>query len=124
VATASDDKTVRVWDLAGLPITPRLDLGGEPTDVAFSPDGRRVMGVTVDGIRIWELPADDRPADDLIRLAELHAAHRIDDSGGLVPLTAAELRERWAYLRAKYPHEFAPPPVPEAAPMPRAGRRG
>ena len=56
VATASEDKTTKVWDiLTGKPIH-TLHLPGEaPTSIAFSPDGTRLAAGTKNQIVIWQL---------------------------------------------------------------------
>jgi hypothetical protein len=40
----------------------------------------------------WDLPTDPRPLAELAALAEWLSGHRVDPSGGLVPLDAGELR--------------------------------
>jgi hypothetical protein len=40
----------------------------------------------------WDLPTDARPLAELIGLAEWLSGHRVDPSGGLVPLDGGELR--------------------------------
>ena len=54
-------------------------------------------------IRTWEVTPDPRPAADLVRLAELLSARRLDDAGGTVPLTPEEWAERWEDLAKRYP---------------------
>src|SRR5207248_1580766 len=67
--------------------------------------------------RPWadDLPADDRPAADLVALARVLTGQRIDDSGGLARLAAADLRESWAKLRDAYPADFTAPKGEAAA---------
>jgi hypothetical protein len=40
----------------------------------------------------WDLPTDDRPVDDLVTLSQWLSGHRVDATGGLVPLDPAALR--------------------------------
>jgi tetratricopeptide (TPR) repeat protein len=55
---------------------------------------------------VWELPRDDRPVADLVRLAEVVAGRRIDDTGSLVPLGGESLGKA---ARQQYPQDFAVP---------------
>jgi WD40 repeat protein/serine/threonine protein kinase/tetratricopeptide (TPR) repeat protein len=103
VTTGSYDGTARVWDAAtGEPLTPPLPAGEWVWHVCFSPDDRRVF---VNRTQVWELPRDDRPAEDLSALAQLLAGHRVDQ-GGLAPAEPKVLRAAWQKLRQKYPQDF------------------
>jgi tetratricopeptide (TPR) repeat protein len=74
---------------------------------SFSPDGRRVVTTSTDHTaRIWELVPDNRPAEDLLLLAQLLARHKIDSSGSLTALETATLSNAWERLRSKYPQTF------------------
>jgi WD40 repeat protein/serine/threonine protein kinase len=105
VVTASDDWTARVWDAAtGDPITLPLRHDQAVKQAAFSADGGRVVTASLDGTaRVWELPPEDRPGDDLVRWAEVLAAHQIDATGGLVPLEGERLQTSWEAHRSRYP---------------------
>src|SRR5262249_61369610 len=90
---------------------------------AFSPDGRRVVTASGDAkARIWDMAPDDRPAEDLVALAQLLSGHWIDEGGGVVPLPADELGRLWADLRARYPADFAVTPAQARAWRGREGR--
>jgi WD40 repeat protein len=61
LATASEDKTARLWDVAtGKEITTLSGHTAEVRDVAFSPDGRRLATASYDGTaRLWLVRIED-----------------------------------------------------------------
>jgi WD40 repeat protein/tetratricopeptide (TPR) repeat protein len=109
VVTISLDQTARVWEAAtGQPVSPLLRHHGTVWHAAFSPDGRRLVTASADNTaRVWDLAPDERPGDDLLRLVQVLAAHRLDHTGASVPLTADEFRAAWEALKAKYPQDFS-----------------
>jgi WD40 repeat protein/serine/threonine protein kinase len=111
VATAGRDQTARVWDAqTGEPLTPALRHNDEVRSASFSADGRRLITVCSDGTAaVWDLPRDERPAADLVLLAQVLAGSRVDASGVFLPLELERLRDAWSRLRQNYPAEFAPP---------------
>ncbi len=79
--------------------------------VAFSPDGRRIVTASWDGTaRIWDVSLDDRSSQDWVLLAQLFGG-RLDRYGGWEPLPVEKQQEVWHELRAKYPHEFTVTPA-------------
>jgi WD40 repeat protein len=108
VLTASQDATVRIWDVAsGLPVSQPLKHRAEVSHAAFSPDGRRIVTASRDHTaRVWNLAADDRPLDDLLLLAHLLSGRQVDASGGIVAFPAAQVRDAWQALRPRYPADF------------------
>jgi WD40 repeat protein len=97
VLTASMDGTACVWDAStGQPVISPLQHQGPVRHAIFSKDGRFVITASEDRTaRVWKLSRDDRPPAELLRLAELLAARKIDATGGLVPLETDEIREMW-----------------------------
>ncbi len=73
--SGSDDRTVRVWDVAGGIELMRYEGHGRPVrSVAITPDGRTAVSGAADGqIRIWRLP----PASAAEQAAAVAAAARI-----------------------------------------------
>jgi WD40 repeat protein len=123
VVTASEDGTAKVWDaVTGEPVTPPLHHGiarenhsysahdrSDVPQASFSPDGRRLITVGWSAAQNWNLRPDERPAEDLVRLAVLLSGHQIDNSSGCVPVSKDVLVEAWKTLRSKYPrgiHDF------------------
>jgi WD40 repeat protein len=68
LATGSDDKTARVWDLAtGTELLRLAGHEGDVTSVAFSPDGQRLATGSQDGTaRAWDV---DLPPGNLFAVA-------------------------------------------------------
>jgi len=93
VVTFSHDKTARVWDAAtGQPFTPPFRHKGAMDCAMFTDDDQvvklvcAVEGVADAIIETWNLAPDNRPAQELIDLAQLLSLRRLDASGTLVPL--------------------------------------
>ena len=97
LVTASADHTARVWEVrTGEAISPPLPHGGPVPTAVWTKDGRRVVTGCDDGrVRSFDLPPSDALPSAFQRQAELLSAHRLESNGGVVPLTADEMRERW-----------------------------
>jgi hypothetical protein len=117
VATASCDRTARVWDTAtGDPVIVPIRHNHAVLRVAFSADGLELVTQCADGAWTWRLPLDTRPVADLERIAVILAGREIDQSGAIIPLSAQKMRADWQELHAKYPGESLLPR--RSAPLP------
>jgi hypothetical protein len=98
----------QVWDAAtGLPVSPPLRSERFINGASFSPDGRRVATADDSGaVLIRALEPDQRPFDDLRRLAEVLSGTRLDASGAAVSLQVEELRSAYEDLRRRDPGLF------------------
>jgi WD40 repeat protein len=106
IVTAGGGGT-RVWETNGEPITPLVRHPWATASVRFIGEGRHVLAKRSYGESIlWELPADNRPIEDLTKLAELLSGHRIDASGSEFPLTTEELQAAWRQLQSRQPAQF------------------
>jgi WD40 repeat protein/serine/threonine protein kinase len=117
VATAGHDGKVRLWDVAtGQMLVPPLHHGGGFGWVRFSPDGRHLLTSNFDDrALVWDvsLPADDRPAEQLVAAARLVAGWRVDSRGGLALMGPAVQQETWQALADKPAKETVPSPSNE-----------
>jgi WD40 repeat protein/tetratricopeptide (TPR) repeat protein len=107
-ATCHDD-TVRIWDAqTGEVLTPPVKQFASVAAAALSPDGRRLAVGCTDGIlRVWDLTAENRPVEDLERMARLLGCREVV-AAGTVPVAPDVLAQDWDVLRTKYPDDFVP----------------
>src|SRR5207247_411918 len=76
-------------------------------EAGFLPDGRRIVTSDEQGHAwIWKLPVDQRPADDLARLARVLAGDATTSSGGSAAPPSESLGTIWQQLLTKYPSDF------------------
>jgi WD40 repeat protein len=88
IATASRDRTARVWSVDGSPISPPLRHDNEVRRVAFSPDGTRVATTSGAKVRVWDAATGQPVLDALAHPRRVHAARFSPDGAFLA--TACE----------------------------------
>jgi tetratricopeptide (TPR) repeat protein len=92
----------RVWDAAtGEAVTPLLRHQNGVEQALFTPDGSRVVTKSSGLVRAWELAREARPVEDLLALAHLLSARRVDETGGLVSVESKDLRVAWQELLSR-----------------------
>jgi WD40 repeat protein len=63
VASGSEDRTVRIWDVAASEEVARLKAEGTAWSLAFSPDGTRVAAASDgDNVQVWDLASGEEVA--------------------------------------------------------------
>jgi WD40 repeat protein/tRNA A-37 threonylcarbamoyl transferase component Bud32 len=97
VLTSARDGTARVWSTrTGEALThplqhPRAVIRGK-----FDADGRRIQTTDAANVTItWDLRCDDRPVEELLRLARCLAGCQIDAERGSLPVEVGQLRALW-----------------------------
>src|SRR5262249_10054471 len=102
-------EAVQVWDAAtGQPVGPALPHHGfgNVDDAMFSPDSRRVFTAAGTTAWLWDLAADQRPIEELVRLAQVIGGHRAVAGASIPPLDTDQFQRVWEEMRARYPEEF------------------
>jgi hypothetical protein len=78
--------------------------------VAFTPDSRwlitRAGQPGGEVLRVWDVAPDERPVEDLRKLASLLSAQSWGPSGTERFMGPAQYRKLWRELAARYPAEF------------------
>ena len=108
VATASVDRTARVWEVdTGDPVTPPLRNPATVYQVFFGPQSRE-LGVLSQSssIEVWRLTPERRPVADLEALAELLSGRYITPRRAFEELDPATLMKLFRRLNAEYPEDF------------------
>jgi WD40 repeat protein len=100
LTTVTEDEHLQLWDLA---TSEPLTIPQKIQDPSKSPAAPLSASVQPHE----NLPSDNRPVSDLVRLAQMLALARIDSGGNVVPLQLSELTGAWQFLRNKYPAQFA-----------------
>ena len=103
IATASSDRTCRIWDRqTGQPVGPPLRHPDIVWHCAFDSSGQRLATACDDGtVRIWDLARDPRDFETIKVEAELNSARRYERSTGLSRLVHQDMRhvaEDWQEL--------------------------
>ncbi len=108
MVTASSDRTAIIWDtVTGEALSPPLPHGDEVESARFNDAGTAIVTGSMDGTcHVWRLPTTERPIEDLETMAEFQSDLRLDDTGGLSPLSSSELVALWQRLIRKYPADF------------------
>jgi dipeptidyl aminopeptidase/acylaminoacyl peptidase len=110
LVTGGGTYAAQVWDAAtGESLGPPLRHRDFVVHFSFSPDGRRLATSSWDGTaRVWTLSGPDpRPLEDLVLLAQVLSAQRVDAKDGLVEVKPAAQRRALEELCSRYPADFA-----------------
>jgi serine/threonine protein kinase/WD40 repeat protein len=108
VAALRGDESLGLWDVrSGLPVGPLLRHAAMAQSVFFASDGARLVTRARDGTaRVWPLVRDERPVEDLERIAELLGGQHARTWSDAERRGTQRVLARWASLRARYPDRF------------------
>jgi WD40 repeat protein len=107
VLTASADHTARLWDAAtGSVLIPPLRHNDSVRVASFSADGRSIVTGSHDNTaRVWDLTpsdslfSDSSPWEDQLLWSQLVSSRRIDETGAITTLGAAEFQAAWGKVQ-------------------------
>ena len=108
LATASMDRTARVWEVAtGDPVTPPLRNPATVYQAVFGPSGHQ-LGILsgASSVEVWRFSPDARTVGELEALAQVLSARRLTPSGALEALEPAVLTRMHRHLAAESPGHF------------------
>jgi WD40 repeat protein len=113
LASVCRDRTIRVWNVeTGEPLTPPLRHLKMIVGAQFIANHEAVLSQVWNGeCSLWRLPSDDRPAQDLARLARLLSCQQSDLVAGSLFLDKDTLMNLWNELRPRYPADFETAPA-------------
>jgi WD40 repeat protein/tetratricopeptide (TPR) repeat protein len=108
VATASVDRTARVWEVeTGEPITPALRNPATVYQAIFGPSNRTLGIIAGTGmVEVWRLVPDERPIEDLEALAQVMSGRRLTEMHVFEDLDVGTLRRLHGRLSRAYPADF------------------
>jgi WD40 repeat protein len=110
LVTACHNGMARVWDVGtGEPLTPPLMQPELTWAARFVAGNKKVLTESRKQTvrRVWELPRESRPIEQLSEIAELLSAQQTHDSGAALYQTKERLEQLWSKLRATYPEQFS-----------------
>jgi WD40 repeat protein/serine/threonine protein kinase len=110
VLTGARNKAARIWNSAtGQPISPNITHpSGRVVQANYSTDESRTITATTDGrLFVWPIPTDERPTDDLIRLAKVLHGYRLDRFGGFSAIPNDDFRALCRAAEDRYVADFA-----------------
>jgi hypothetical protein len=112
IVTVTLDNAVQVWSAATMePLTPPMRQMSSAKKAWFLAGGLKI-GVEGGGGTAWivTLPIDERPADDLVKVARLLSGPLAASEASSAPVRPEPLEMVWQQMKAKYPSDFTTSP--------------